>query len=99
MSFPVQIKLKNNQNFDTLCVIPKGHIFENKLVGAGRQNVAAIKEYEILIPAGSSITVTIETLCVNQTYSRPSGPGNVSIFKINKPFTSQSDLWGLMKIS
>jgi|LakMenEpi03Aug12_release.lakeMendotaPanAssembly.Ray.scaffolds.fasta_scaffold77640_3 hypothetical protein len=99
MSFLVQIKLKNNQTFDTLCVIPQGHIFENKLVGSGRQNVAAIKKYEILIPAGSSISVTIETLCVNRSYSRPSGPGNVSIFKINKPFSSQSDLWGLMKIN
>ncbi len=99
MSFPVEIKLKNNQPFDTLCVIPQGHVFENKKIGTGRQNVAACKKYEILIPAGSSITVTIETFCLNKSYASPSGPGNVTIFKVNKPFSTQSDLWGLMKIS
>ena len=99
MPYPVEIKLKNNQSFDTLCVIPQGHVFENKKIGTGRQNVAACKRYEILIPAGSSISVTIDTYCLNQSLAHPRGLGNVTIFKVNKPFSTQSDLWSLMQIT
>lgn len=99
MSYSVDVKLKNNQPYDVLCVIPKGHIFENKEIGTGRQNVAAVRQYEISIPAGSTVTVTIEALCINQSYASPSGPGNVSIFKIAKPFSSQPGLWQLMQFT
>lgn len=96
MSYRVDIKLKNNEPYDVVCVIPQGHVFENKQIGTGRQNVAAVRQYTLVIPAGSTISVGIDAYCMNASYSPPSGPGNVSIFKINKPFQSQQELWQLM---
>lgn len=96
MSYKVTITLANNTDDDVVCVVPEGHIFENKKIGTGRQNVAAKREYPIIIHGNSSITVEIETECINQTYSPPRGPGNVSIYKIDRPFTSQHSLWQVM---
>lgn len=96
MSFKIEISLGNNSPDDVLCVIPQGHIFENKEVGTGHQNVAAAREYRLILPAGSKLSVDIDALCINQSYSPPSGVGNVSVFKIDQPFASQDELWKIM---
>lgn len=97
MAYKVEITIGNNTSEDVICMIPKGHVFENKVVGTRRQNVAAAREYRLVIPAGSSVTVDIEALCLNRTYARPSGPANVSIFKVSSAFSSQADLWAMMQ--
>lgn len=98
MSYRVEISLKNNLDEDVLCIIPKGQVFENKKVGSGFQNVAASREYRLIIPAKSSIKVEIEAYCINRSLSPPSGNfGNITIFKIDKPFNSQDELWDLMR--
>jgi hypothetical protein len=97
MPFTSSITLRNDLTDDVLCVIPAGHIFENKTVLTGRQNVAVTREYRLIIPAGSTIKVALETACINQTYASPSGPGNVTIFMIDRPIASQQDLWQVMQ--
>lgn len=96
MSWQTQISLKNNSNHDVLCVIPKGQVFENKEVGSGIQNVAAGREYRLILPAKSKLKVEIEVYCVNRSFSSPSGrPGNVTVFQIDQPFSSQEELWDI----
>lgn len=95
MSWKTEISLRNNKPEDVVCVIPKGQIFENKKVGTSIQNVAAAREYRLIIPGDSRLTVAIEVLCINQSFSPPRGqPGSVSIFKVPDSFSSQQDLWG-----
>ena len=97
MAWKTEIKLRNNTNDDLLFTIPKGQLFENKKIGTGIQNVAAAREYKLIIPGNSRLIVEIEVLCVNQNFSSPSGkPGNITIYKFNKDFESQESLWNQM---
>jgi hypothetical protein len=97
MSWKTEVSLKNNTADDVLCVIPQGQVFENKKIGTGIQNMAVAREYRLIIPANSRITVEIEVACMNSRLSPPSGaPGNVTIFKIDKTFTDQHALWSMM---
>lgn len=56
MSWKTEVSLKNNTADDVLCVIPQGQVFENKKIGTGIQNMAAAREYRLIIPANSRIT-------------------------------------------
>jgi len=97
MAWKTEIKLKNNTPDDLLFTIPKGQLFENKKIGSGIQNVAAAREYKLIVPGHSRIIVEIEVLCINQSLSPPSGmSGNIAVFKINKDFGNQNDLWANM---
>jgi len=97
MSWTTDISLKNNTADDVLCVIPQGQVFENKKIGSGIQNMAAAREYKLIIPANSRLTAEIEVCCINSRLQAPSGvPGNISIFKIDRPFSTQEELWKLM---
>ena len=97
MSLTTEITLKNNRSEDILFVIPKGQVFENKQVGTKVQNVAASREYQLIIPGNSRLSVTIDVYCINKSFSPPKGLlGNVSIYKINRPFKDQQDLWNML---
>ena len=96
MSWTIEIRLKNEDNEEHLLKIPKGHIFEKKSIGSGIQNVAAIKDYSVILPAQASITIDIEVLCINQRLSPPSGNYNLTCFKINQQFNDQEHLWSIM---
>lgn len=99
MSWKTEISLMNNTTNDVLCVIPQGQVFENKKIGTGIQNMAAAREYRLIIPANSRITVEIDVYCINKQLAPPSSVlGNVSIFKIDRPFSDQQGLWALMNI-
>lgn len=94
MSWKTEISLRNNKPDDVLCVIPKGQVFENKKIGTSIQNVAAVREYRLIIPASSRLVVEIDVLCINRSFSPPQGqPGNVSIYKLFDDFADQNDLW------
>jgi len=94
MSWKTDISLRNNKDEDVICVIPKGQIFENKKVGTSVQNVAAAREYRLIIPASSRITVEIDVLCINRSFSPPSGlAGSISIYKVAVNFSDQQELW------
>ncbi len=97
MSWKIDITIKNTSNKDTKIKISKGQVFENKKIGTGIQNVAAVKDYWIDIPANSRITSEIEVYCINQRLSPPKGKYNVTYFKINGSFQTQDELWDLMK--
>ena len=97
MAWKTEIKLRNDTPDDLLFTIPKGQLFENKNIGTGIQNVAAAREYRLIVPGSSRLIVEIEVLCINRSFSSPSGQaGNLTIFKINKNFNSQDGLWNLM---
>lgn len=97
MSIKVEIKLRNDTSDDVLCTIPKGHIFENKKLGIKLQNVAAARDYQLIIPAKSRINAEIECLCINRYLGSPTGEaGNITIFKIDQPFESQQQLWNII---
>ena len=97
MSWKTEIRLVNNRSEDVICIIPKGQIFENKRVGTSVQNVAAAREYRLIIPGSSKLTAEIEVLCINRSFSPPRGQlGSVSVFKIGKDFKNQEDLWNLL---
>jgi hypothetical protein len=99
MSWRTEISLKNNTNDDQLFVIPKGQVFENKKINTGLQNVAAAREYRLIIPANSRLVVEVQVYCVNEKLSSPHGfIGNITVFKIDKPFKTQDELWGIMSI-
>jgi hypothetical protein len=94
MSWKTEIYLKNNSDRNIKMKIPKGQIFENKKVGSGIQNVAASREYDLIIPANSRIAVEIEVFCINRHLSAPNGQqGNLTIYKIAHNFNNQNDLW------
>jgi hypothetical protein len=94
MSWKTEITLTNNRNEDVLCLIPKGLIFENKRIGTSVQNVAASRDYQLVIPALSTLKVDVEVLCINRSFSPPNGQlANVTIFKIDRPFKTQDELW------
>jgi hypothetical protein len=100
MSYKVTVNLRNDSLEDILCVIPKGQIFENKKVGTGFQNLAVTRDYRLIIPSGSRISAELDAFCVNRSLSSPKGgTGNVSIFKIDKPFSDQDELWRMMSKS
>jgi hypothetical protein len=95
--YKVTLTLRNDTEDDVMCVVPKGQVFENKTVGTGRQNLAAARDYRLVIPARSRVTLELEALCLNRTMSPPSGtPGRMTIFRVAEPFQSQQDLWGIM---
>jgi hypothetical protein len=97
MSWKTEISLRNNREEDVMCVIPKGQVFENKTIGSHIQNVVASREYRLIVPADSRITVEIDVLCINRTFSPPRGmPGNITLFRIDKEFATQDDLWTVM---
>jgi hypothetical protein len=97
MSWQTEISMKNNSDDDVMCVIPKGQVFENKNVGSQVQNVAASREYRLIVPGKSRIRVEIEVYCINRAFSSPrGGPGNVTIFRIDRPFATQDELWRIM---
>jgi hypothetical protein len=97
MSYRLTITLRNDTDDDILCTIPKGQVFENKKAGTHLQNLATAREYKLIVPAHSRLIFELEALCTNRSFSSPTGgPGNVTIFKIDWPFTSQQDLWRLM---
>lgn len=97
MTWKTEISLQNNTDDDVLCRIPKGQVFENKRIGSGIQNMAAAREYRLIVPSQSQLTVEIDVCCMNRRLSPPSGvSGNVSIFKIDRPFATQDELWALM---
>jgi hypothetical protein len=99
MAWKTEISIRNNKPEDVLCVIPKGQIFENKKVGTSVQNVAAAREYRLIIPASSKIVVEIDVFCINRTFAAPKGlPGAVSIYQINLPFGSQQQLWDALAV-
>lgn len=99
MSWKTEISLKNNSNDDTLCIIPQGLVFENKQVGSQIQNVAASREYRLIIPANSKLMVEIDVFCINKSFSSPKGiSGNVTIFRIDQKFATQEELWRIMGI-
>jgi hypothetical protein len=97
MSWQTEISLKNNSNNDVLFVIPKGQVFENKIVGSGKQNVASVREYKLIIPAHSRLTVEVEVFCINRSFSSPNGTqGAITVFNIDQPFSNQEELWRIM---
>jgi hypothetical protein len=99
MSWRTEVSLKNNSDNDVLCVIPKGQVFDNKKIGSGIQNVAASREYKLIIPAKSRMKLEVEVYCINRRFSSPSGsPGNVTVFQIDQSFSSQEDLWKIMGV-
>lgn len=99
MSWTTEISMRNNRVEDILCVIPQGLVFENKNVGSQIQNVAAAREYRLIIPAESKMTVDIKVDCINQSFSGPNGQqGNVTVFVIDQPFFDQDELWQIMGV-
>jgi hypothetical protein len=97
MSWKTEITLRNNRDEDMLCLIPQGLVFENKTVGSMIQNVASSRDYKLIVPGSSRLTVEIDVDCINRSFSSPAGrPGNVTIFKIDQSFSSQQDLWDIM---
>lgn len=94
MSYKVTVKMRNDSEVDVACIIPHGQVFENKTIGSGKQNLAAAREYRLIIPAKSRIIAELDAFCVNRSFSSPSGtPGNITIFKIDKALSSQDDVW------
>lgn len=96
MSWTVEISVKNTTSYKFPFQIKKGQIFENKQIGTGYQNVAAVQDYNFEIAANSKQTVTIEVLCINQHLKPPSGNLNLTGFQISSAFLSQQELWDLM---
>lgn len=97
MSWTVDVTIRNDDDSDVLCVIPKGQVFEHQRPGSGRQNVASSREYRLIVPGRSRITAEIDVLCINRSLSPPDGlPGNISIFKVPDHFATQDDLWRLV---
>lgn len=74
-------------------------VFENKQIGTGFQNVAAIQDYNFEIPSNTKQTVTIEVLCINQKQKPPFGSLNLTNLQVAGNFTDQQSLWNLMDIS
>ena len=97
MSWKTEISLKNNSNNDVICVVPKGQVFENKTIGSGIQNVAASREYRLIVPANSRLTVEVDVFCINRSFSPPNGiQGVITVFSIDQPFSNQDELWRIM---
>lgn len=100
MPWKTDISLRNNKAEDVICVIPKGQIFENKKVGTSVQNVAAAREYRLIIPASSRLVVEIDVLCINRSFSPPRGlPGSISVYKVADTFIDQQTLWEALATS
>lgn len=96
MSWTVEISIKNTSSSKLPCRIKKGQVFENKKVGTGFQNVAAVKDYIFDIPPNTTHKVHIEVLCINQRLAAPQGFLNVTSFAVSKNFSSQDELWNIM---
>lgn len=95
--YKVTITLRNDTDDDVMCIVPKGQVFENKSVGTPRQNLAAARDYRVIIPGRSRLTLELDALCTNQTMSGPNGsPGRTTVFRIAGSFDTQQDLWNIM---
>ena len=95
--YKVTLKLRNETDKDVVCLVPKGQIFENRETETGRQNLAAARDYRVIVPARSRLTVELDAFCANQSMASPNGsPGRTTIFRIARAFESQQDLWSIM---
>lgn len=94
-SFSVSLTIKNLTNQEIKFIIPKGQVFENKEQITESQNLTAVREDTIKIPASGTINIEVNALCINKGLAPPSGGlGNVTIFELkNKSFVDQADLW------
>ena len=96
MSWTAEIVVNNTTPYKCPFKIKKGQIFENKKMGTGLQNVAAIRDYFFEIPANTKQAVSIEVLCINQHLRPPSGQLNLTNLQVTGNFLNQNDLWELM---
>lgn len=96
MSWTAEIVVNNTTPYKCPFKIKKGQIFENKKMGTGLQNVAAIRDYFFEIPANTKQAVSIEVLCINQHLRPPSGQLNLTNLQVTGSFLNQHDLWELM---
>jgi len=95
--YKVTVSLRNDTDKDVLCLVPKGQVFENKNVGSERQNLAAARDYRVIVPAQSRLTLEVDALCTNRTMGGPNGSsGRTTIFQITGLFETQEDLWRIM---
>jgi len=95
--YKVTLTLRNDTDEDVMCFVPKGQVFENKTVGTQRQNLAAARDYRVIIPGRSRLTLELDALCTNRTMSGPNGsPGRTTVFRVAGAFDSQEDLWNIM---
>lgn len=96
MAWTTEITIKNTSNSKLRCKVKKGQIFENKKIGTGLQNVAAVQDYVFDLPPHSTQVVQIDVLCINQRLRSPQGFLNITNFAVAKDFYSQDDLWSVM---
>jgi hypothetical protein len=95
--YKVTLTLRNDTDEDVMCFVPKGQVFENKNVGTQRQNLAAARDYRVIIPGRSRLTLELDALCTNRTMGGPNGsPRRTTVFRIAGAFESQEDLWNIM---
>jgi len=95
--YKATLTLRNDTDEDVMCFVPKGQVFENKNVETQKQNLAAARDYRVIVPARSRLTLELDALCTNQTMSAPNGsPGRATVFRIAGAFDLQQDLWNIM---
>ncbi|AFC23035.1 hypothetical protein [Saprospira grandis] len=92
-SHSVALKISNLTGKQLSISIPEGQIFENRVIfPKPSQNLASINEHEFILEDFKELN--IPAYCINQSFSAPSGEGNLTIFElVKKGFKDQNDIW------
>lgn len=94
MSFKVAITLENPRAQRIEVTIPRGMLFEAQDPRHHVQNLVVSKDYQLVVPPRSSVTVQIECFCANQSFAPPRNTAmNVTPFFTKGALRSQQETW------
>ena len=93
-SLAVNLMLKNNTDEEIVVEVPAGSLFEVIDPKAAVQNLATAGGMSIRMGPRSTRSVMINAFCANHYFASPSNqPVRPTIFKMENPGRSQSDVW------
>ena len=71
--FSVNLRIRNNNRYDTSSIIYAGTVIETLDPFSGVQNLAVAQNVSITIPAGQVQVVSVPAWCLNKSYKPPAG--------------------------
>lgn len=95
--FSVNLRIRNNNRYDTSSIIYAGTVIETLDPFSGVQNLAVAQNVSITIPAGQVKVVSVPAWCLNKSYKPPaSTPMRVTSLSV-APYGSQGEAWDDME--
>ncbi|HEX4197453.1 MAG TPA: hypothetical protein VHZ26_08425 [Caulobacteraceae bacterium] len=78
---------------DPPVVIPMGSVYQQPVMGAQAQNLAAAQSVNAMVAAGATVPVVLPAYCLNPFFAPPSGPMTPTALVYTAATGTQSAIW------